>query len=248
MTTLSVPAVAKLSPQLSPHAELAILARALDRMGFDDYMVGHMTYRQPDDTLLTLPLELGWDEVTASDVIRIDESGHILEGRWTVTPAIVLHLEFHRVHPGCKVTIHQHPRYGTIWSTTGRIPPAYDQRSCALSDKQIAVYDDYEGPVDNLDATRAAVAAIGDANCALLRNHGVFLVGDSIEQSYSNAVALEWRCRQAWLAERIEGARTVPEQGRRMVEEYTEAIGGIAPGLWEWAVRRELGPPGSVID
>jgi L-fuculose-phosphate aldolase len=247
MTTLEAPSRRALIPELSPHAEIALLARALYREGFDDHDTGHITYRQPGGTFLTVPVELGWNEVTASDIIRIDGDGTKLEGIWSAPPAILLHLEFHRSRPGTSVTIHQHPRYSTIWSTAGRLPAVYDQRSATLPDEDIVLYDDYEGIVEELPAAQAAVRAIGGAKCALLRNHGVFVVGDSIAHAYTNAVTLEWRCKQAWFATLIGGSRTVPERGRRSIEGSTRATNGVVPWMWEWAVRRELAPVGSVL-
>jgi ribulose-5-phosphate 4-epimerase/fuculose-1-phosphate aldolase len=234
-------------PELSPQAEVAVLARALYAEGYNDHDTGHITYRQPDGTYLALPLELGWNEVRASDIIRIDGEGRLLEGRWSVPPPIRLHLEFHRARPGCDVTIHQHPHYATIWAALGRVPAVYDQLSAALSDADIVYYDDYTGLVSDAEAARAAVRAVGNAKCALLRNHGVFVVGESIEQAFSSAVALEWRCRQAWLVEAIPGERrTVPDYGRRAIEDSIRAD-GIVPGMWPWAVRRQFGRPEPVL-
>ena len=67
-------------PELTPKAKLALLARVLWREGYNDHAAGHMTFRQPDDTFLALPEELGWNEVCASDVLRIDGDGVLLEG------------------------------------------------------------------------------------------------------------------------------------------------------------------------
>jgi ribulose-5-phosphate 4-epimerase/fuculose-1-phosphate aldolase len=243
LTTVTAPTRRPLLPELSPHAELALLARALYREGYDDHDVGHITYRQPDDTFLAVPVELGWNEVSASDIIRIDGDGKVLEGHWTIPPAIVLHLEFHKAQPGCNVTVHQHPRYATVYSTAGKLPPVYDQRAATLPDSEIVLYDDYEGIVEEVDAARAAVAAVGTAKCALLRNHGVFIVGDSIAEAYSNAVTLEWRCRQAWMVEVLGGAKQiVPDIGRRSIENSMVRYGNVTPWMWEWAARRELGP------
>ncbi|MEP1607398.1 MAG: class II aldolase/adducin family protein, partial [Marinomonas sp.] len=71
-----------LLPELTPHQELAILCRALHREGYDDHVAGHVTLAQDDGTFLVNPWELTWDEVTADDIIRIDDSGKIIEGEW----------------------------------------------------------------------------------------------------------------------------------------------------------------------
>jgi L-fuculose-phosphate aldolase len=228
---------------LTAPAQLAVLARALYRVGYDDETcAGHVTYRQPDDTFLTLPDGLGWNEVRTSDVIRVDIDGNTLEGVGTAKAPLLLHLTYHRARPGCTVTVHHHPRFGTVWSATGRIPPVYDQRSANVSDAEIALYNDYMRGVRFADASDAAVEAMGDAKCALLQNHGVFIVGDSIAEIYSRATNFEWRCRQAWFAEAIGATTTMPIEGHRRITEFmAEEYGGIFPHLWEWAVRRELG-------
>jgi ribulose-5-phosphate 4-epimerase/fuculose-1-phosphate aldolase len=227
-------------PDLTPQAELAVLSRALFREGWDDYDVGHITSRQPDGTYLTQPLELGWDEVRASDIIRMDADGNKLEGRWTLSRFLALHLEFHRAQPGHAVTVHQHPRFATIWSAAGRIPPAYDQRSASLADDDIALYDDFEGGVDDRDAALAAVVGIGDKPCALLRNHGAFVVGTSIEHAFNRAIALEWRCKQAWMAEAMGARNIVPAYGHKAITDLIRGAGGISAHLWPWAIRREV--------
>jgi ribulose-5-phosphate 4-epimerase/fuculose-1-phosphate aldolase len=43
-----------LSP-LTPAQEVVLLARTLRREGYDDHLAGHITYRQPDSTLLVNP-------------------------------------------------------------------------------------------------------------------------------------------------------------------------------------------------
>ena len=48
-------------PPLTPQAELALLARTLFRYGYDANLAGHITYKQPDGTLLVNPYGLTWD-------------------------------------------------------------------------------------------------------------------------------------------------------------------------------------------
>jgi ribulose-5-phosphate 4-epimerase/fuculose-1-phosphate aldolase len=195
-----------------------------------------------------LPYERAWDEVTASDVVTIDLDGHKIAGPGTVRSPIVIHTEFHRARPGVDVTIHQHPKFATIWSACGRVPPAYDQRSALLATDEIAFYDDYKGPVRQLEAAKAAVDGMGTANVALLRNHGAFVVGDSIPQAFQRAVSLEYRCQQAWYVEAIGGGSPMSEAGQLALIESVRARGGVLPMLWVWAVRREIRLDPAVIE
>ena len=54
-----------LLPELSPRAELALLCRVLFQEGYNDHIAGHISYKQPDCTLLMNPWKLAWDEVCA---------------------------------------------------------------------------------------------------------------------------------------------------------------------------------------
>lgn len=227
-------------PRLAPSAEVALLARALFRQGYNDFNTGHMTYRQPDDTLLVLDSGFGWDEQRPADVMRVDADGNTLEGDGEVTPAIALHLEYHKLHEDCVWTIHQHPEYATIWAATGRIPAVYSQRGAILLE-DIGMYEEYEGGVDEWPAANAAARAIGDKKAVLLRNHGVFVVGDDAAQVFTRCAALESRCRVAWRVEALGGGVEMPEPAQRALHAVNrDRFDFHSPGLWEWAVRREL--------
>ncbi len=141
-----------LVPDLSPQQELALLCRLLHREGYDDHIAGHITLAQDDGSFLVNPWELAWDELTAADIIRVDGAGHVIEGEWNVTPAIGLHLAVHRNRHDLKVAIHNHPRWGSVWSAAGRIPPVYDQTAGQVEGDPV-LYDEYAGTVDS--ATQA---------------------------------------------------------------------------------------------
>ncbi len=232
-------------PALTPQAELALLARTLYREGYDDHLAGHITYKQSDDTLLVNPWGLTWDEITASDVMRIDKEGEVLEGKWTVTPAIPLHVELHRARPDVAVAVHNHPRWGTIYADLQRAPKIYDQTS-AMVPGDVAVYNEYDGAVNTTENAKACVDALGDARMALLANHGVFVVGRDIAQAHHRAVVLEWRCRQAWHVEAVQGGIEMRDEVFRRFSKNFDNVS--FPGLWEAMARRELRNDPSVLD
>jgi L-fuculose-phosphate aldolase len=232
-------------PPLTPKQELALLARVLYQEGYNDHLAGHITYKQPDGTFLVNPYGLTWGEIRASDVMRMDADGNELEGPWTITPAITLHVELHRARPDLTVALHNHSRWGTIWADIGRAPEIYDQTG-ALYHGGVAVYDEYWGSVDHPENAKAAVAAMGDANVCLLANHGVVVVADDIEQAYLRAMSFEWRCRQAWHVAAAGG-------GRPMHPDAAAAYGSFFDthpftGLFQAMCRAELRRDPSVLE
>ena len=177
-----------------------------------------------------------WEELRPEDVLRIDLEGNVLEGRWPVPPGIPLHLALHRARSDVRVAVHHHPRYGTIWADVGRVPGCHDQSS-ALGGGRLVVVDEYGGPVNDPSAAERAVAAMGDADMALLANHGVFVLAGSIRAAHQRAVALEQRARHAWHVEAIGGGRELPEPARSF---FAASDGEGFVGFWEAMARREL--------
>ncbi len=237
------PTAGRLLPPLTARQELVLRARALWREGYDDHLAGHITVRQADGTLLCNPWMLLWEELRPRDVIRIDLEGHVLEGDWPVPPGIPLHLEMHaRRHVA--VAVHHHPRFGTVWADAGRVPGCYDQSS-ALGGGELVLVDEYEGPVNDRGSAAKAVVAMGDADLALLANHGVFIVAGSVRGAHQRAVALEQRCRNAWHVEAIGGGRELPEPARSF---FRRGDGEGFIGYWEAMARRELRLDPTLLD
>jgi ribulose-5-phosphate 4-epimerase/fuculose-1-phosphate aldolase len=234
-----------LLPDLSPQAELALLCRVLFREGYDDHIAGHITWLQPDGSLLVNPWELAWDELTAGDILRVDDTGKVVEGDWNVTPAINLHLEVHAARADVGIIIHNHSRWGTLWANAKRVPAIYDQTSAQV-DGDIAIYDEYSGTVEDEQEARTAVAALGDHKWALLANHGVFVVAKDLRQAHLRAITLEWRCRQAWHMEALGGGEPLPDPVADKVGAMIDGNG--FPFLWEAMARRELRRDPSVVN
>jgi ribulose-5-phosphate 4-epimerase/fuculose-1-phosphate aldolase len=225
-----------LLPTLTPRQELVLLARTLWREGYDDHLAGHITYRQPDGTLLCNPWLLLWEEIRPEDVLVIDLEGNLVEGEWPVPLGIPLHLELHRQRHDVVVAVHSHPRFGTVWADLGRVPACYDQSS-ALGGGELVIVDEYDGPVNARDSAARAVASMGSADTALLVNHGVFVTAGSIRAAHQRAVALEYRSRRAWHVESLGSGRLLPEPARSF---FRASDGEGFVGFFEAMARREL--------
>jgi ribulose-5-phosphate 4-epimerase/fuculose-1-phosphate aldolase len=233
-----------LLPQLSEHAQVALMCRMLFKEGWNDHIAGHITYRLADGRVLTNPWELAWDEVTASDIVTLDDQGSVLEGEWNVTPALGLHLQLHAARPEVNVVIHNHAHWSGIWANMHRVPAVYDQ-SGAYVDGPLPLYNEYAGTFEAEDVTSAAVQALGEAKWALLANHGALVVGENLRQAHLRAVTLEWRSRRAYEVELAGG-------GVALTEEQIAAVAlpdrNGFPFLWEAMARRELRDSPDILD
>jgi ribulose-5-phosphate 4-epimerase/fuculose-1-phosphate aldolase len=230
----------------SPEAEVALLARMLYREGYNDHNWGHITYAQPDGTILLNPWEVPWDELRASDILRIDADGSLLSGRWTVTPAIALHLAAHRMRPDAKVAVHHHSEWGTVWGALGAIPGIYHQNAAQVGD--LVLYNEYEGDVTFNEIAALNVRAMGTSNAAILANHGVFVLGDSIARAHQRCVALETRCRMAWRVKALGEENGLPMKDAAVDGLVASALAGRSGNrMYHAMIRREILADASVL-
>ena len=233
-----------LLPPLGEKAQVALMCRMLFREGWNEHIAGHITYRLANGNVLTNPWELAWDEVTASDILTLDESGAVIDGQWNTTPALGLHLHLHRLRPDVHVVIHNHARWSGIWANAHRIPPVYDQAS-AYVDGPLPLYNEYGGTFEDGDQSLAAAKALGDAKWALLANHGSLVVGRDLRQAHLRAITLEWRSMRAYEVEQLGGG--VPLTEAQIADIARPDAFGF-PFLWEAMARRELREDPSILD
>ena len=233
-----------LLPTLTPRQELVLLARTLWREGYDDHLAGHITYRQPDGTLLCNPWYLLWEELRPENVLVIDLDGKVLAGDWPVPLGIPLHLELHRLRHDVTVAVHSHPRYATIWADLGRIPGCYDQSS-ALGGGSLVIVDEYDGPVNDAQSAARAVSSMGGADMALLVNHGVMVTAGSIRAVHQRSVALEYRSRRAWEVEVVGAGRELPDPARSF---FASSDGEGFIGFFEAMARQILREDPTLLD
>jgi L-fuculose-phosphate aldolase len=251
MTALATDREPALLSALGPAAQLALLARALHRAGYDDHTAGHITYAVGDGTLLVNPFELYWEELTASDIVHIDAVGRKLAGRHTVTPAIELHLAIHRLREDVRIAVHNHPEYATVWAALHEIPPIYDQVAATIPDSSITVYNEYEGVVSSAAiAARNIESMDTDKTAAFLANHGVLVFAKNFAHAYLSCSALERRSKLAWQVHALgQGlGRPMDPVVARQYGERMAAREDPWPHLWAAVMRREVRLDPSVLD
>jgi ribulose-5-phosphate 4-epimerase/fuculose-1-phosphate aldolase len=86
---------------------------------------------------------------------------------------------------------------------------------------------------------------MGDADIALLAGHGVFILGSTVRAVHQRAVAFEQRCRHAWHAEALGGAKALPDD---FVARAEQSDGNKFIGFWEAMARLELARDPSLLD
>ena len=92
--------------------DLAAMFRLTHMFGWDDTVWNHITARAPGTKHNFFMHEMGllYEEVKASNLIKVDENGKVLEGpKKANTAGFIIHSAVHLNHPKNKFVFHAHP-------------------------------------------------------------------------------------------------------------------------------------------
>jgi ribulose-5-phosphate 4-epimerase/fuculose-1-phosphate aldolase len=177
--------------------QLAACYRLVDHFGWTDLVYTHISARVPgpDEHFLLNPLGYLFNEVTASNLVKIDRDGNNVDAsRLTVNRAgFVIHSAVHSARPDVQCVIHLHTPAGMAVSAMkcGLLP--LSQHAQFFYDR--VAYHDYEGIALDLDERKRLVRDLGDKPVMLLRNHGTLVAGQSVPQAFSLMFHLEKACQ-----------------------------------------------------
>jgi len=177
--------------------QLAACYRIFDYMGWSEMIYNHITVKVPGDEhhFLINPYGLHYKEVTASNLVKVDIEGNIVEDtEYRVNPAgIVIHTAIHAARPDVQCISHTHTNAGMAVACTEE-GLRTDNFYSALLHNQIA-YHDFEGITVNDDEKPRLIANLGDKSLMILRNHGLLAGGRTIPEAFQNLWAMERACQ-----------------------------------------------------
>jgi ribulose-5-phosphate 4-epimerase/fuculose-1-phosphate aldolase len=225
--------------ELTDEQALACTFRVLCGEGFSENMAGHITWQREGQTdMLVNPWGLWWAELTASDICEVDEDANVTAGRWDVTPAVHIHTELHRKRPDARVVIHNHPYWVSVMAALGVLPELLHQTGSLFLD-DICWVEEYAGEIDSAVLAAELADLIGTSNVAILRNHGVIVTGENLQQATYRAASIDRVCRLAHDV-MITGREPLHMNQSAMIGMRESLIERAADVYWAGAVRAVL--------
>jgi ribulose-5-phosphate 4-epimerase/fuculose-1-phosphate aldolase len=176
--------------------DLAAAYRLVDHYGWTDMIFTHLSARVPgpEHHFLINPYGMMFDEVTASDLVKVDLDGNVvLSNGYDVNPAgFCIHSAIHMAREDAKAVMHLHTDDGVAVSTMadGLLPVT--QTAMVIHD-QIA-YHEFEGVALDLSERERLVADIADKRLLILRNHGTLATGEAVSDCFLMLYTLERAC------------------------------------------------------
>jgi len=149
------------------------------------------------DELLINPYGLMFDEVTASNLVKVDHEGNVLDdptGSGFNAAGFVIHGCVHEARPEIGCVIHTHTRAGVAVSAMkcGLLPLSQH----AMRVQADVTYHDYEGIALELDERQRLERDLGKTSKAMiLRNHGLLALGATVREAFEIMYYLDCACQ-----------------------------------------------------
>lgn len=177
---------------------------ALPKNGLVLWTSGNVSARDPESNLVVIkPSGVHFEDLSPEDMIVVDLEGNVIEGKLKPSVDTESHLYVYNHCPEIMGITHTHSPYATAFSILGENLPIFTTTSAAVFGNEI--------PVSNLAAVgekaigQEIVRCYQASGCPaiLLKNHGVFTVGDSSTASLKSAVILEETAQSVYFAKTL---------------------------------------------
>jgi ribulose-5-phosphate 4-epimerase/fuculose-1-phosphate aldolase len=219
VTEISVPTQPGVREQVSDvewqtRVDLAALYRLVAMEGMTDLAATHISARipGPEDHFLINPYGLMYEEVTASNLVKVDMDGEkVMDSPFPVNPAgFTIHSAVHMARPDVQCVVHTHTAAGMAFASveTEVLPIS---QTAGYFYKNVG-YHAWEGISTNLDERERIVRDLGMNRGLILQNHGLLVAGPTIPAAWVMIYQLERICRtqlEAMAAARAVGQEVV---------------------------------------
>ena len=204
----------KVSPEeWLTRVDLAACYRLVADMRWGDLIYTHISAKVPGtEHYLVNAFGLTFDEVTASNLVKVDLDGNILsETNFGINPAgFTIHSAVHKVREDAQCVIHLHTKETiAVASIEGGLQP-WSQYS--LFSLPSLSYHSYEGlAVDESECLRLQ-QDLGDTHHMLLPNHGGLTLGPTVGDAFMRFYDLQRACEiQMSLVHSGEKVKVIPQ-------------------------------------
>jgi len=175
--------------------KLAAVYRVFDMLGWTELIFNHITLRVPGPHkhFLINGFGLAYDEIKASNLVKIDLDGNILSpSEYPVNPAgLVVHSAIHANVEDAHCVMHTHTTAGLAVACMEGGLSCSNFYSAQLHD--MVAYHAFEGITVHDDEKDRLLKSMGDKRLLILRNHGLLSHGVTL----AHAFALLWTLNRA---------------------------------------------------
>lgn len=184
---------------------------ALPENGLVTWTSGNVSGRDPESGLVVIkPSGIKFEDLSPQNMVIVDKNGKVIEGDHGPSSDTAAHLYVYSHRPDVMGMTHTHSNYATAFAAAGKPIPA-----CLT-----AVADEFGGPVPcgnyarigSDEIGREIIRSIGYSPAIIMKQHGVFTIGPSVEKALKAAIMVEDIAKTVWLALQIGTVEDLPAE------------------------------------
>jgi ribulose-5-phosphate 4-epimerase/fuculose-1-phosphate aldolase len=187
--------------------QLAACYRVFDQLGWIELVFNHITVRVPgaQPAFLINPFGLNYDEVTASNLVKVGHDGVPLEptAHHVNRAGFVIHSAVHSARPDAHCVMHTHTTAGMAIACKQGGLGHDDFYGAELFDD--VAYHDFEGITVHSDEGPRLAASLFDKRVMILRNHGMLVTGSNVFNAFRWMWTLQRACEVQVAADSLRG-------------------------------------------
>jgi ribulose-5-phosphate 4-epimerase/fuculose-1-phosphate aldolase len=205
--------------------DLSAALRWAAHLGLNEGVCNHFSFEIAPDLYVINPQGLHWSEVRPNDILLINGTGEILEGKHSLEPtAFFIHSWIHRLNPHAKCVLHTHMPYATALTLVDGGRLAWCNQNALRFYNRIAYDDSYNGvALDEAEGERIARQLAGN-DVMLMASHGVTVVGQTIAWAFDDLYYLERACMHQTLAQQTAGKKSLRTIDAKMCKSVADQI------------------------
>ena len=171
----------------------------LPRNGLVSWTSGNVSARDPETGYIVIkPSGISYNTMQPEDMVVVNLEGNLIEGTLKPSSDTLSHLVVYRQREDVNGIVHTHSNYATAFAVIGKSIPAF----------MTVIAEKFGGsvPVGAFAAVggeaigNEIVRSIGSSSAILMKNHGVFTIGDSPVSALASAIIIEDVAKTYWLA------------------------------------------------
>ena len=146
------------------------------------------------------PSGVSYDNMKADDMVIVDLSGKVIEGKLKPSSDTPTHLEIYKAFPFAGGVVHTHSTYATSWAQAGLDVPIIgtthadyfgESIPCTRDMTEAEVKGEYEKETGTVIIERFQSINPAHVPGVLVKNHGPFSWGKDADDAVHNAVVME---------------------------------------------------------
>jgi L-fuculose-phosphate aldolase len=145
------------------------------------------------------PAGFSFEEIRPQQLIVCDLDGKKIEGRYERHSEVFIHTELYKARPDVQCVVHTHAAYATAFGSL-RQPIRPISHEGSIFAGKLPLFEYTTALIRTPELGQVLAKTVGEARGALMRNHGLVMVGTSVQEATIFAALLEKACRVQLLA------------------------------------------------